>query len=88
MPPLKAELREFVDWVSGYTLASRGMVLRMALRMGEHLGPGRERVGVRLVGACAATHDGRRVRACYSFSPMGSRAPKARQRRKPESVPA
>src|SRR5215470_17316804 len=50
VPPLKAELRQFVDWVSGYTLASRGMVLRMALRMGEHLGPGRERVGVHLTG--------------------------------------
>jgi primosomal protein N' (replication factor Y) len=50
VPPLKPELRSFVDWVSGYTLASRGMVLRMALRMGEHLGPGRERVGVRLAG--------------------------------------
>jgi primosomal protein N' (replication factor Y) (superfamily II helicase) len=50
VPPLKAELRQFVDWVSNYTLASRGMVLRMALRMGEHLGPGRERVGVRLAG--------------------------------------
>src|ERR1700692_4181802 len=48
VPPLKAELRQFVDWVSGYTLAARGMVLRMALRMGEHLGPERERVGVRL----------------------------------------
>jgi primosomal protein N' (replication factor Y) len=50
VPPLKAELREFVDWVSSYTLASRGTVLRMALRMGEHLGPGREQVGVRLAG--------------------------------------
>ena len=50
VPPLKPELRQFVDWVSGYTLASRGMVLRMALRMGEHLGPARERVGVRLAG--------------------------------------
>ena len=50
VPPLKPELRSFVDWVSDYTLASRGMVLRMALRMGEHLGPGRERVGVRLEG--------------------------------------
>ncbi len=47
VPPLKPELRSFVDWVSNYTLASRGMVLRMALRMGD-LGPGRERVGVRL----------------------------------------
>ena len=50
VPPLKPELRKFVDWVSGYTLSPRGMVLRMALRMGEHLGPARERVGVRLAG--------------------------------------
>ena len=50
VPPLKPELRKFVDWVSDYTLSPRGMVLRMALRMGEHLGPARERVGVRLAG--------------------------------------
>jgi primosomal protein N' (replication factor Y) len=51
VPPLKPELRNFVDWMSGYTLAPRGMVLRMALRMGEDLGPARERVGVRLAGS-------------------------------------
>src|SRR5688572_20301954 len=50
-PPLKPELRKFVEWVSDYTLAPRGMVLRMCLRMGEHLGPARERVGVRLSGS-------------------------------------
>ncbi len=50
VPPLKAELRRFVDWVSAYTLSPRGMVLRMALRMGEHLGPERLRIGVRLAG--------------------------------------
>src|SRR5690606_16307149 len=50
VPPLKEELRRFVDWVAAYTLSARGTVLRMALRMGEHLGPGRERVGVRLAG--------------------------------------
>ena len=49
VPPLKPELRKFVDWVSTYTLAPRGMVLRMCLRMGE-LGPAHEKVGVRLVG--------------------------------------
>src|SRR5712671_1873250 len=49
-PPLKPELRKFVDWVSEYTLSPRGMVLRMCLRMGE-LGPAREKVGVRLVGS-------------------------------------
>jgi primosomal protein N' (replication factor Y) (superfamily II helicase) len=50
IPPLRPELRKFVDWVSGYTLSPRGMVLRMALRMGEHLGPERLRTGVRLAG--------------------------------------
>jgi primosomal protein N' (replication factor Y) len=50
LPPLKPELRKFVEWVSGYTLAPRGMVLRMALRMGEHLGAERLRMGVRLAG--------------------------------------
>ena len=39
LPPLKPELRSFVDWVANYTIASRGMVLRMCLRMGEHLAP-------------------------------------------------
>jgi primosomal protein N' (replication factor Y) len=51
IPPLKDELRALVDWVANYTLSSRGMVLRMCLRMGEHLGPERERTGVRLSGA-------------------------------------
>ena len=50
LPPLKPELRSFVDWVANYTVSSRGMVLRMCLRMGENLGAERERVGVRLAG--------------------------------------
>jgi len=50
VPPLRSELRRFVDWVSAYTLSPRGMVVRMALRMGERLPPARERVGVRLAG--------------------------------------
>src|SRR5579862_7733878 len=51
VPPLRPELRSFVDWVANYTVASRGMVLRMCLRMGEHLGTERERIGVRLAGS-------------------------------------
>ena len=50
VPPLTAELRSLVDWVGNYTLSARGMVLRMCLRMGENLGPERERPGVRLAG--------------------------------------
>src|SRR5271170_5612842 len=54
VPPLRAELRSFVDWVANYTASSRGMVLRMCLRMGEHLGAERERVGVKLAGPAPA----------------------------------
>src|ERR1700756_4677861 len=50
VPPLRGELRSLVDWVANYTLSARGMVLRMCLRMGEHLGPERVRMGVRLTG--------------------------------------
>lgn len=49
-PPLRPELRSFVDWVANYTLAPRGMVLRMALRMAERLAPERDKIGVRLAG--------------------------------------
>jgi primosomal protein N' (replication factor Y) (superfamily II helicase) len=50
VPPLREELRRLVDWVASYTLSPRGQVLRMCLRMGEHLGPERQRLGVRLIG--------------------------------------
>jgi primosomal protein N' (replication factor Y) (superfamily II helicase) len=62
LPPLKDELRDFVDWVANYTVASRGMVLRMCLRMGEHLGAERERTGVRLAGAAPARMTAARAR--------------------------
>jgi primosomal protein N' (replication factor Y) len=74
VPPLKAELRQFVDWVSGYTLSSRGMVLRMALRMGEHLGPGRERVGVRRAGPPPQRMTAARARVLHVFADGVTRA--------------
>jgi primosomal protein N' (replication factor Y) len=49
VPPLPAEFLRFIDWVADYTLAPRGMVLRMALRIGV-AGEARARVGVRLKG--------------------------------------
>ncbi len=67
VPPLKDELRQFVDWVAGYTLSARGMVLRMALRMGEHLGPGRERVGVRRAGPAPQRMTAARARVLSLF---------------------
>src|SRR5712671_4919202 len=53
-----------VVWVAGYTLSSRGMVLRMALRMGEHLGPERIRIGVRLAGPAPPRMTAARGRVC------------------------
>lgn len=50
-PPLGPHLREFVDWVARYTLAPRGLVLRMALRAPEIERNERIAMGVRLVGA-------------------------------------
>src|SRR5450759_4001917 len=74
VPPLKTELRKFVDWVADYTLSPRGMVLRMALRMGGHLGPARERVGVRLVGPQPARMTPARARVLGLFADGLTRA--------------
>ena len=88
VPPLKTELRKFVDWVADYTLSPRGMVLRMALRMGEHLGPARERVARAAGRAAAGAHDaGARARA-GAVRRRARRAPKATPRARRVSAPA
>jgi primosomal protein N' (replication factor Y) len=74
IPPLRNELRTFVDWVADYTLSARGMVLRMALRMGEHLGPERERIGVRLAGPPPQRMTPARARALALFADGFTRA--------------
>jgi primosomal protein N' (replication factor Y) len=50
-PPLPAALLKFVDWVADYTLAPRGMILRMVLRSEGALEPEKPVVGIRLAGA-------------------------------------
>ena len=79
IPPLKDELRQFVDWVAGYTLSSRGMVLRMALRMGTP--PSRERVGVRRAGPAPQrmTSARARVLALFDDGLMRSKGDAARE---------
>ena len=47
LPPLRKPLRDFIDWVARWTLAPRGMVLRMATRAPEGAGPPPPRLGVR-----------------------------------------
>ena len=51
LPPLPESLREFLDWVARWTLAPRGMVLRMAAGARLQAGPETARAGVRLSGA-------------------------------------
>jgi primosomal protein N' (replication factor Y) len=45
-PPFSQELLSFIDWVADYTLAPRGMVLRMALKLDEK--GEAARIGVRI----------------------------------------
>ncbi|MBN8961836.1 MAG: primosomal protein N' [Rhizobiales bacterium] len=81
VPPLRTELRTLVDWVANYTLSPRGMVLRMTLRMGEHLGPERVRPGVRLVGPPPQrmTPARRRIVECLSDGLLHGKSDAARE---------
>ncbi|THD47636.1 MAG: primosomal protein N' [Bradyrhizobium sp.] len=49
-PPLSQSMRDFIDWVAKWTLAPRGMVLRMATRGPEGLAAPAARLGVRPTG--------------------------------------
>ena len=46
VPPLNKRLMEFVDWVARYTLAERGMVLKMVLRAPDVLAAEKPVTGV------------------------------------------
>src|SRR6185312_6582664 len=50
VPPLSEELLQLVDWVSRYTLAAPGMVLRSVLRSREALEPERPVTAFRFTG--------------------------------------
>jgi primosomal protein N' (replication factor Y) len=62
VPPLSDELLKLVDWVSRYTLAAPGMVLRGVLRSAEALDPERPVVGFRTTGQDPAKMTGARLR--------------------------
>ena len=58
LPPVAENMRRFVDWIAGWTLAPKGMVLRMATRAPDAAGPEPTRVGVILA---ATAPDGLRL---------------------------
>jgi primosomal protein N' (replication factor Y) len=49
-PRLNEKLRDFIDWLARYTLAPRGMALRLATRAAEDAGPDIPRTLYRLAG--------------------------------------
>ncbi|MGV6874499.1 primosomal protein N' [Pseudochelatococcus sp. B33] len=57
VPPFSKRLRDFLDWIAWYTLAPRGLAMKLALRVPEGGGPDNSRllepprIGVRLAGA-------------------------------------
>ncbi len=61
--PVPHEIRRLVDWIADYTLAPRGMVLRMAMRDPEALAPPRPRIGVRATGAAPSRPTPSRAKA-------------------------
>ena len=81
-PPLKPPLRDFVDWVARWTLAPRGMVLRMAIRAHEVIEPPAPKFGVVATGKLPArlTEMRAKVLAALASDDLGS-APLALTRR-------
>ncbi|MEX1154327.1 primosomal protein N' [Parvibaculum sp.] len=61
-PPMPEALRRFIDWISGYTLAPRGSVLRLAIRAPGALEPPRLRIAYRLTDARPARMTPARLR--------------------------
>ena len=59
---LSAAFLQFVDWIASYTLAQRGMVLRMVLRGEESVLPPKAVNALRLTGEPPARMTGARVR--------------------------
>ncbi|MCI4678526.1 primosomal protein N' [Rhodoblastus acidophilus] len=51
LPPLREQFRSFLDWVASWTMAPRGMVLRMATRAAEDAEEEPLRIGIRATGA-------------------------------------
>ncbi|WP_426958532.1 primosomal protein N' [Muricoccus radiodurans] len=57
-PPMKESLRRFVEWVSAYTLAPPGAVLRMAMSVPSALEPPGQQAGWKLSAAGLAAQGG------------------------------
>jgi len=76
-PPLKPALREFIDWTARWTLAPRGMILRMAIRAGELARPPAPKPGVIASGKAPARMTDARARVMAAAAERGGPTAKA-----------
>lgn len=72
VPPLRAPLRGFLDWVARWTLTPRGMMLRMATRAPDYAGPEPVRYGLRRAGPPPARLTPARARVLERLDALGT----------------
>src|SRR5580704_13596517 len=76
-PPLRQPLRDFIDWVARWTLSSRGMVLRMAIRVGEVIEPPPPKFGVVATGKAPERMTEARARVLAALAGAEAPVPKS-----------
>jgi primosomal protein N' (replication factor Y) len=76
-PPLRAPLRDFIDWTARWTLAPRGMLLRMAIRAGEVAEPPAPKFGLVATGKQPNRMTEARARVLTALSETNAPTPKA-----------
>src|ERR1700722_5731955 len=76
-PPLRAPLRDFIDWTARWTLAPRGMLLRMAIRAGEVAEPPAPKFGLIATGKAPTRMTKARARVLTALTELSALTPKA-----------
>src|SRR6202046_5715094 len=76
-PPLRAPLRDFIDWTARWTLAPRGMLFRMAIRAGEVAEPPPPKFGLVATGEAPTRMTEARARVFAALAERGAATPKA-----------
>jgi primosomal protein N' (replication factor Y) (superfamily II helicase) len=76
-PPLRPALRDFIDWTARWTLAPRGMLLRMAIRAGEVAEPPAPKFGLVATGKAPTRMTEARTRVLTALSETNAPTPKA-----------
>src|ERR1700734_1874301 len=76
-PPLRPALRDFIDWTARWTLAPRGMLLRMAIRAGEVAERPAPKFGLVATGKQPARMTEARARVLAAIAESSGPTPKA-----------